>query len=233
MEDYKIKATNPQQYDSPDLDWRIDGGLNSPSRIFFRNHLKAHLEDLSGKNVLDIGSGVGHLFNMLFELGAKEIVGIEPSKRNVEESKKLHPNVGVHNATLEEYNPDGKQFDIVISIMVFEHILDIKKAFGLISDFLKHGSKLYLIVGDKEFHVQSRPDLEVDVQKISDDVTATKTIRPNGTMYDIFRSLDLYIQTANESGLKLVGNFELGPTVERPNNLDNKPSCHLLIFQKG
>src|SRR5581483_7259100 len=95
MDNYKLLATDPLQYDSPDLDWTIDGDPNSWSRIFFRNHLKPYLENLSGKSVLDIGSGVGHLFPMLKEFGAKDIEGLEPSKRNVGRSNQLYPDVPV------------------------------------------------------------------------------------------------------------------------------------------
>jgi hypothetical protein len=33
MENYKLQATNPTQYDSPELDWRIDGNADSTSRF--------------------------------------------------------------------------------------------------------------------------------------------------------------------------------------------------------
>ena len=231
MEDYKTKATNPQQYDSPELDWRIDGDTNSPSRIFFRENLKRHLENLSGKTVLDIGSGVGHLFNTLKEFGAKEIYGLEPAKRNVETSKELYPDIPVFHGSLEEYRTD-KKFDVVVCIMVFEHILDIKKAFTGIAELLKEGGTFYFIVGDMDFHIQSKPEAEVDVQKLSEGTFATKTIRPNGTMYDIFRPLDLYVSAAKEAGLDLVDKFEMVSTSERHKFFGNKPICHLMIFKK-
>lgn len=219
MEDYKSLATNPRQYDSPELDWRIDGDANSASRLFFRNGLKQHLENLTGKWVIDIGSGIGHLFPMLFEFNAKEVFGIEPSKRNVETSKQLYPNVEVFKGPLEEYN-SNKKFDVAVCVMVFEHIWDIGKAFRKIASLLKDNAKFYLIFGDKDFHMLTRPKAKVDVRPISEDVVTTKTIRPTGTMYDIFRSTNLYVNTAQRAGFNVKKQVGL------------IPSCHLLILEK-
>lgn len=232
MEDYKTKAVNPQQYDSPELDWRIDGDENAPSRVFFRNHLKPFLEDLSGKSILDIGSGVGQLFNTLKELGAKEIVGIEPSKRNVETSQKNHPDVLVSEGSLEQFSLN-KKFDVAISVMVFEHISDIDPAFRKVSQLLKKKSKFYFIVGDLNFHIQSRPEAEVDAQPLPEGGYATKTVRPTGTMFDVFRPLDNYIQSAESNSLRLIDQKGLVSTSERHKTIGNKPICHLLIFENN
>jgi 2-polyprenyl-3-methyl-5-hydroxy-6-metoxy-1,4-benzoquinol methylase len=231
MENYKLQATNPTQYDSPELDWRIDGNANSTSRLFFRNNLKEHLEDLTDKTVLDIGSGIGHLFPMLFEFGAKEVYGIEPSKRNIETSKQLYPNVEVYQGSLEDFVSD-KKFDIAVSIMVFEHIWDIDEAFQKIAGLLKDNGKFYLIFGDKDFHILNRPKAEVDVQPISDNIVSTKTIRPTGTMYDIFRSTNLYIDTAQKTGFKIFKQVGLISPQPKHSFYGEKPICHLLICKK-
>jgi SAM-dependent methyltransferase len=236
MEDYKLKATNPQQYDSPELDWTIGGDINSYSRIFFRNNLRQHLEDLSGKSVLDIGSGVGHLFPMLQELKASSIEGIEPSRRNVEYSRNLYPNITIHESTLQNFISD-KKFDVVICIMAFEHVLDINNAFSCIANVIKPGGSLYLIFGDKEFHVfNNPPETEVDVQEIGEGIVATKTVRHkdgiDSTMYDIFRPVQLFIDSAKESGFGLLNHVELKAELKRrPSCFANKPICHLLVFK--
>lgn len=238
MEDYKIKATNPQQYDSEELDWRIGGNINTTSRIFFRDNLRRHLEDLSGKTVLDIGSGVGHLFPMLQELGASHIEAIEPSKRNVEHSKVLYPSIIVHKGTLQSFVPD-KSFDVAICIMVFEHILDIKDAFAGIANMVKPDGNFYLIFGDKDFHTfNNPPKTEVDVQEIGDGIVATKTIRhrdgDDSTMYDIFRPVEFFISNAKDAGFEVVKNVPL--LVEQGSRWDfwaNKPICHLLVLKRS
>ncbi len=237
MEDYKLKATNPQQYDSSELDWRIGGDINSPSRIFFRDNLRQHLEDLNGKSVLDIGSGVGHLFPMLQELGASHIEGIEPSKRNVEYSRNLYPNITIHEDTLQSFVPE-KLFDVAICIMAFEHILDIKDAFSRIANMIKTGGSFYFIFGDKDFHsFNNPPETEVDVQEIGDGVIATKTIRHrdgvDSTMYDIFRPVEFFINSAKDSGFDMVKHVGL---MVMQNGYKyfwaNKPICHLFVLKR-
>ena len=78
IEDFKLKATDPNQYDASELDWTVLGDENQSSRLFFRDYLVEELEDLSGKKVLDIGSGVGQLFNTLksFDIDSFEVVRI-------------------------------------------------------------------------------------------------------------------------------------------------------------
>ena len=237
MEDYKLKATNSQQYDSPELDWRIAGDVNSPSRIFFRDNLRQHLENLKGKSVIDIGSGVGHLFPMLQELKTSNIEGLEPSKRNVEYSRNLYTNITIHEGTLQSF-VSKKPFDIAICIMVFEHIENVKDAFSRIANIIKPGGSFYLIFGDKEFHsFNNPPETEVDIQEIGDGVVATKTIRHrdgvDSVMYDIFRPVQLFISNAKESGFDLVKHVELIAVQDGYKSFwANKPICHLLVLKR-
>ncbi len=231
MEDYRTRAVNPQQYDSPDLDWRIDGDENAYWRIFFRDHLRPFLNDLAGKRVLDIGSGVGQLFNMLKELGAAEIVGLEPSKRNVEASQKTYPEIVVLQKPLEQFSSDA-QFDVAISIMVFEHISNTDLAFSKVSSLLKGKGRFYLIVGDMECFIQPIPGAEVSAQPLPGGGYATKTVRPNGVMFDIFRPLASYINSAESNGLKLVNQKGLVSISEQHTSMGGKPICHLLVLEK-
>jgi len=228
-EDYKFKATNPQQYDSPELDWRGVGDRGDTSRVFFRNFLTPVLEDLNGKRVLDIGSGVGQLFNTLNEFGTTDIEGIEPSKRNAEYSRNLYPEIKIHEGTLQSY-VSANLFDVVICIMAFEHILDIDDAFAQISKLVKTGGSFYLMIGDKDYHVEDHFSestnfiVSVDVQELGNDVVATKTIYPTAVIYDIFRPLLSVIDSANKAG------FELKKHIKMTNSED-PPSCHLLVFK--
>jgi 2-polyprenyl-3-methyl-5-hydroxy-6-metoxy-1,4-benzoquinol methylase len=231
MDDFKLKAIDPKQYDSPELDWRKEGDMNSKSRLFFRNNLRRHLENLDGKTIVDIGSGIGHLFPMLFELGAKEIYGIEPSKRNVQTSKRLYPEVEIFEGSIEDYNLE-KKFDVAISIMVFEHILDIDSAFQKISNLLNKNGRFYFIFGDKDFFTTTRPEAKVEIQTISENSVSTKTTRPTGVMYDIIRSKDIYFASLQKSDFRLVSDIGLFSEQSRHSFHKLKPICHLLILEK-
>lgn len=230
MEDYKLKATNPEQYDSPELDWTGVGSKDDSSRVFFRNYLVPVLEDLKGKSVLDIGSGVGQLFSTLQELGAGSIEGLEPSKRNVEHSRTLYPNIPINEGTLQSYTTD-KVFDVIICIMAFEHILDIDDAFSKVFKMLKSGGSFYLMIGDLDYHMIDHYSkstnfmVSVDVQVLGNNVVATKTIYPTAIIYDIFRPLQSVIDTGKGAGLELKEHINMTSS-------DDPPSCHLLVFKK-
>lgn len=230
MEDYKLKAINPQQYDSPELDWRGVGSKEDSSRVSFRNYLVPALENLKGKSVFDIGSGVGQLFSTLQELGASNIEGLEPSKRNVEYSRNLYPNIPIYEGTLQSYVAE-KLFDVAICIMVFEHILDIDDAFSQVVKILKSGGSFYLIIGDKDYHVvdhyskSTNSTVSVDVQELGNDIVATKTIYPTAIIYDIFRPLQSVVDVGKGAGLKLEKHIQMTSS-------KNPPNCHLLVFKK-
>ena len=46
----------------------------------FEDIVGPNCPDLSGKRIADIGAGTGRITNMLIDVGAKEVVAIEPSK---------------------------------------------------------------------------------------------------------------------------------------------------------
>ena|SRR3989338_2680004 len=127
MNDFLKHATDIHQYDSEEVDWKTAGSKDTPSRQFFQEYLKKVL-NVKGKSVLDIGSGIGQLFDMLKELGVSSVEGVEPSLKNVETSKKLYPTVEVFHGTLEQVEK-SRLFDTAIAVMVFEHIIDLPSAF--------------------------------------------------------------------------------------------------------
>lgn len=89
-----LRATDPNQYDSPDLNWQLSGREDASSRKYFREALDRMIKDesLAGKNILDIGCGVGQLFNWLKNKKVSRIVGFDPSQRNVETARQLYHN---------------------------------------------------------------------------------------------------------------------------------------------
>src|SRR3989344_8727270 len=163
--DFLQRALDPYQYDSLEIDWEKEGLEDSPIRRFFRAALKEHLEDLHGKSVIDIGSGLGHLFPSLKEWGAGMTEGVDPSKKNVALSRKLHPDISVFEGTLEEYS-SGRRFDVGIAIMVFEHIDDLHAAFQKVAGILKPGGSFYLIAGNRDYFITPRFNYQLATQEL-------------------------------------------------------------------
>lgn len=143
------KATDPLQYDSINLDWKKDGMLDSPMRQFFHWYLEQNIENLTDKNVIDIGSGMGHLAKLFRKFGAKEIYGIEPSHKNADVSRELYPEMIVDEVGLEEAKIK-KIFDVAVVVMAFEHMRNLDSSFQKIAQLMKPTGILYAIVGDKK-----------------------------------------------------------------------------------
>lgn len=243
----ELQATNPQQYDSPELDWSISGAEDSASRVYFREGLDSVIPSMHflNKKVLDIGSGVGQLFNWLKDKGASTVTGFDPSERNVETSKKKYPWAMVHKSTLHEFaSHTSEKFAAATAVMVFEHIQDLTEAFKDIHSLLDSQGEFFLIIGDKNYHlltdkaIRGKMFVSVEVlQTLGGGAIETKTIRFDGmekktVMYDIFRPLEEVLRVAKEIGFEvfveesLLGPFSI-PIDERTHTI-----CHLLGFKK-
>jgi hypothetical protein len=122
--------------------------------------------------------------------------------------------------------------------MVFEHIADLGFAFKKIRKLLSAGGRFYLIVGDKEYFSAPRFNYTISVENIDESSAAVRTTSPMGTLYDVVRTPDLYIEYANKNGLSLKRHIELKPT---ENLLKAEPKfaehagrtiAHLFVFEK-
>lgn len=235
MKTFLDSATDPKQYDSKDLHWEKDGSADSPSRKYFQSFLSPILE-VQDKAVLDIGCGLGQLFPFLAQHGAARIVGLEPSERNFEYASRHYPEYQVVKTTLEDYHP-GEKFDVAVSIMVFEHIKDVEASFRKIITLLKPHGHFYLITADKDYALKPRFGYEIGIENISDDVAVAKTKRSFGTLYDIYRSTEFYIQCAKDAGFV---DAEYQPLIPNETHLEYMPhlkdhigvaTSHLLVFK--
>lgn len=233
------KATNPKHYDSSEINWREIGSVDSPSRQFFSSYLKKALGDLTGKTVLDIGSGTGQLSELLKELGAEQITGIEPSSKSVAISKEKYPDVTVFEGTLAEAN-FSLEFDVGIIVMVFEHIENLGGAFRKISSLIKPGGMFFTIVADKTTFTTPRHDYEITAEELNGEAAVLRTRRPSGygTTYDIVRPIEHFVETAQTNGFQLERHTPMLPTEEliqqapKYKLFKDRPLTHLLVFNR-
>jgi predicted RNA methylase len=71
-----------------------------------------------GRSVLDIGTGTGWLVDRANRVGARSVVGIEPSEVNVAIGARLYPGTSLLNVSFEEFEPELREgFDTVVSVM--------------------------------------------------------------------------------------------------------------------
>lgn len=207
-------------------------------RRFFADSLEAYLGDLSGKSVLDIGSGTGYCANVFEKLGAAEYIGLEPSAKNIAISRAKYPKLQIIKSTLEEADID-RTFDLAVSVLVFEHIADPGKAFGKIRSFLTDGGSFFLICSDIGVFSAPRFDVTVEFEELGNGERAARTTYPLGVLYDVLRPLENYVHYAARVGLMLERHVPLYPTeallkaAPRYERFNKQAFVHLLIFRKG
>ena len=228
------RATNPRQYDSPDLDWSEEGVLSSPAMKFFHRYLRRELGRIAGKAVLDIGCGTGHLSVLLDALGARHVVGLEPSARNVSFARRHHPDLVVVNGGLMDSDLPP-EFDLAVAVMSFEHQPELRAAFRRVSNLLRPGGAFYLVVGDKAYHLTPRFDLGLEAHERPDGSVLIATRYPFGTIHDVVRPVDHYERAARAEGFEMARRVSMVPTEElfesdpRWREFEGRPVAHLLV----
>lgn len=236
--DYFKKAADQHQYDKEEMNWGHYGEKDDPVRLFYQRILLDEIKTLKGKRVLDVGSGSGAFFEFYHELGAAYILGIEPSKINCEISRKISPDVQVINAGLLETDLK-EEFDAVFAVMVFEHLADLSKAYEKIRSLLKKGGSFYLIFQDLEYLKDPRYSSPISFEEGEDGTVVARVQSPRfGTVYDLLRTPERYIESAEQSGFilekhkPLFPDDELCKMIPKYVTLRERPFRHLLILRK-
>jgi trans-aconitate methyltransferase len=234
---YLIKeATNPKQYDMG-MKWDQYGISKSPTRQLFFDYLDENIDTLSGKDIIDIGCGSGYLYSLYKKKDASTIYGIEPSVKNVEMCNKFYPEFKVDCYSVDEYEAKVK-YNVAFLIMVFEHLQSLDQAFNRIYSFLLKDGWFYAIVGDKDYLTEDRFDYSLEKEELDRGEVAVATKRSIGTMYDIIRPLDNFIEAGEKAGFILVKQVPIIPTKKiiemepKYKVYKNRPLSHLLIFKK-
>jgi 2-polyprenyl-3-methyl-5-hydroxy-6-metoxy-1,4-benzoquinol methylase len=204
------RATDPTQYDG--LQWINEGLAHSTRTAFFWDYLEPLATTWEGKRVLDIGAGVGWLVGRALELGAAQAVGIEPSVDHVARGAIDHPQVELHQTTLEEYDAQGQTFDRILGIMSFPHIADLDAAFAKVRTLLADDGEVVLVVPDYDYFRMPRDGYKIDIQEIDDDSYAVTITRSTGPLADVVRRTSVYEHSARAAGLVLRQEIAMTPT---------------------
>ena len=105
------------------------------------------------QKVLEIGCQRGYLLNEFRVRGAKRVVGIEPGQVQpwVDESGFV---LDIRQGFLSREILDEKDFDLVYSLQVLEHVEDPNEFLKIIYDSLKMGGKLHLAVPNEFYSLK-------------------------------------------------------------------------------
>ncbi len=235
-EEWVARACDPAQYDSSNIGWFSEGTENSPARKLHRFYLTNLLGDLEGKSVLDVGAGTGHLVTLFPD--AARFVAIEPSKSNVAFAYEHYPNLEIELASLADTTVTGP-FDVVICDMVFEHIKDLEGALQKLVTLLQPGGRLVIIASDYDYWHTPRFGYSLADHHIRKGESVLEIVREYGTLYDITRTTERFVEGAAAERLSLVEKIPILPTEEfiaespRYAEFRGTPLMQMYIFTKA
>jgi len=238
------QAIDPHQYDLPDTGWEkiARPGIEGGHRKHFLYYVETVVSDWEGRVVLDVGAGSGWLVKYAVEKGAKEAVGIDPAKLNVDIAAEA--GIQIIQDTLESYKPERlHHFDTIIAIYVLSHILDLDSTFRKISELLTSDGEFVTIVPDMVYARTSRASFELEIEQIENDPYDSYVIRikrEHGSIADIVRPIRAYVEIAAKYGITLVDDIEMKVTDELLKEHErykaiketNTTLTHLLRFKK-
>lgn len=103
------------------------------------HQLKRFFPSLEGKCVLDLGCGYGWHCKFSVEKGAKQVLGIDLSRKMIEEAQKrnMDRKITYRVCGLEEYEYPEHTWDCVISNLVLHYIENIEQIFQKVYRTLK------------------------------------------------------------------------------------------------
>lgn len=111
------------------------------------DYLTCFIENIKGKNVLDMGCGCGESTSYLAKKGLN-VIGIDFAENMLLEAKKLYPDLTFENQNILSTSFDDQSFDGIVLTYVINHFSDdgllaLKKE---IHRLLKKGGLLFLSV---------------------------------------------------------------------------------------
>lgn len=205
------QATDPAQYDKEAIFWSKERAAHSPSPDFFRTYLAGNPAAFAGKDVVDIGSGTGWLLDYMHKAGAKSVSGIDPARSNVLAAQQKYPHVRTLHVSLEEFSV-GQQFDLVIAVMMFQHVAIVAEGLFKVSALLRPTGEFWLVVPDFTYARMPRFGYDITVEERAADEYVVQVVRPSGTITDVIRQPSVYKEAAQKVGLTCYEEVPMKPT---------------------
>lgn len=110
------------------------------------HQLRPLFPPLEGKQVLDLGCGYGWHCRFSAEQGASKVLGIDLSRRMLEEAKRRCGGSGIEYRLcgIEEYEYPENTWDIAVSNLALHYIEDIGRVFRLVYRTLRPGGEFIM-----------------------------------------------------------------------------------------
>lgn len=180
-----------------------------------------YVQSNTGKYILEIGAGTGHLSKELSLLG-RDITAIEPSQGMYSIAKEvvLETNVRLLNCSLQEFKADIN-YDLTISHMVVHTVNELNSFLFSIKKILKKDGRFIFSMPHPCFYNEYKQFFNKDEYQYMSEIkkeinfTITKDIENEikGVPY-IHRPLSFYINTLISNGFIIDFFYEIYPSKE-------------------
>lgn len=122
--------------------------------------LKNMLPDFQGKSVLDLGCGYGWHCIYAKEQGAKDVIGVDLSKKMIDKAKENSKELSIayYQMPIEDIEFEKEQFDIIFSSLTFHYIQNLDAIFRKINQFLKKGGSFVFSMEHPVFTSRAEQD---------------------------------------------------------------------------
>lgn len=107
------------------------------------------LPEIKNTIILDLGCGMGDLCKLFAEAKARKIIGVDLSANMIaiaRERTQSYSNVKLRHSSIEEFETEGNQFDLVVSSLALHYVQDIRLVFGRIHNWLKESGRFIFSV---------------------------------------------------------------------------------------
>ena len=112
------------------------------------------MPDIPGKDVLDVGCGLGALSFSLAKAGANRVVGVDINHKSIDYANKLLYKCSPSQQKVQEFivaDPreldEKAKFDCIVTRDAFEHVIDLPELFADLVQRLRPGGRMYIGFG--------------------------------------------------------------------------------------
>lgn len=114
----------------------------NPAHEYMLPQMYELLPDLSGLDVLCIGSGVGEECNYINSLQVRSLVGVDASEGLIKYARKSYPCLDFRVMDMEDLHFPAESFDFVFSNLVFHYVDNWDRIFSEIRRVLRTNGRL-------------------------------------------------------------------------------------------
>ena len=118
--------------------------------------LKPHLGTNSIKSSVDLGGSAGGIAKAVQDTFGGRCLVVDPSAGELAEARKL--GLDCEQALAEQWNPDGRKFDLVLICRTVDHFLCISGVLAKVASCLRPGGYLFINAVDFESGARTTPD---------------------------------------------------------------------------